>query len=1211
MMPNPCLRLISCLIKAGYLLVATLTLALIPFCLSVPWIAIANSSFQSQSEPNPQQLEVGKPIERELAGGGSHSYRIALAKDQFLHLAVEQRGIDVTLRLLDAAGKEIAEVNTINGTQGMESIKFVANAAGDYRLEVKATEERANAATYQLKLIELRNAMEADRARTEALILMAEALGSRGKGKIDDVITSAAKALAIQEKLADADETDLANSLNTLGSLYQDKGDFTRAEPFFQRAVALWEKSLGAEHLNVAVALNNLASLYHIKRDFARAEPLFQRALAIREKSLGPSHPDVALILNNLAVLNHMKASFPQAEQFYQRALEIREKTLAPDHADLGQSYSNLATLYRDKGDYARAEPLFKRALGLREKSLGPDHPNVATTLNALAVLYQAKGDYDQAEAFYRRALALREKSLGPDHPNLASPLGNLATLYHNKGDYLSAEPLHQRSLAIQEKAFGQNHPSVAITINNLAALYRDKGDYEKAAMMFQRALEIREKTLPANHPDLALGIGNLATLYRDKGDYARAEPLFLRALSIYEKTLGPDHPDLATTLNNLAAVYRDKGDYAKADSIFQRSLSIREKTFGPNHPDVAWSLSNLAGVYQKNGDYERAEKVYLRALAIWEKVLGPDHPNVNQSLNNLALIYRATGERAKALTFQSRASETGEINLRRNLAAGSERQKLAYLTLFSAETNRTLSLHAQFAPDDSQALNLALTTLLRRKGRMQEVMADTVGVLRRRAAPQDQQLFSELTGARAQLASLTLRGPEAAKPEAYRERLKQLEDQVERLETELSARSLEFRVQSQPVTIEAVRAAIPKESALVEFGLYKPFDAKTNQVSPVRYVAYALAPQGPPRWVDLGEAQLIDDAVLALRKAVRDPTSANVRQLARNVDQKVMQPVRKLIGAAHKVLLSPDGMLNLLPFAVLVDERNRFLVETYSFTYLTSGRDLLRLQVPRAGKSEPLILANPAFGLIANIQQTDVQAVDARTDFSRRYFRTLGETLLEANELKALLPLATVLTGTQATETALKQAGAPRVLHIATHGFFLQDAENPVEKTRGFDTTRFSDLRSTSWAAQIENPLLRSGLALAGVNEHHSSDDDGVLTAMEAASLDLWGTKLVVLSACDTGVGEVKNGEGVYGLRRALVLAGSETQVMSLWPVSDKETRGLMVGYYKRLLKGEGRGEALRQVQLMMLKNVKLRHPHYWASFIQAGEWANLEGNR
>jgi CHAT domain-containing protein len=375
-----------------------------------------------------------------------------------------------------------------------------------------------------------------------------------------------------------------------------------------------------------------------------------------------------------------------------------------------------------------------------------------------------------------------------------------------------------------------------------------------------------------------------------------------------------------------------------------------------------------------------------------------------------------------------------------------------------------------------------------------------------------------------------------------------------------------------------------------------------------------------------LGEMKAIDEAVAGLRKALRDPNRADVRRLARAVDDKIMRPLRPLLGATpggtRRLLIAPDGLLNLIPFAALVDERGQYLVERYTVSYLTSGRDLLRLQLAPRGSNAPLIAANPAFGGVETLaapagqDSGNPQAGDqvwGQIDPTAVFFQSLPGTEREAEAIKALLPGASMLLREQATETALKQSRAPSVLHIATHGFFLRDPEAPQVETRGApggDQLR-APATLSKWAAKVENPLLRSGLALAGANERRSGDDDGVLTAMEAASLDLWGTRLVVLSACNTGLGEVRNWEGVYGLRRALVLAGSETQVMSLWPVLDKQTRRLMVSYYRRLLKGEGCGEALRQIQLEMLKDAKLRLPYYWASFIQAGEWANLDGRR
>jgi CHAT domain-containing protein len=271
------------------------------------------------------------------------------------------------------------------------------------------------------------------------------------------------------------------------------------------------------------------------------------------------------------------------------------------------------------------------------------------------------------------------------------------------------------------------------------------------------------------------------------------------------------------------------------------------------------------------------------------------------------------------------------------------------------------------------------------------------------------------------------------------------------------------------------------------------------------------------------------------------------------------------------------------------------------------------------------MVIADPDFGTAATAEGSHQprlphsaadpgETVSARgVDFAQFSFSPLPGTAEEARMLRTLLPGATVLTQAGASKSAIKRSPTPSILHIATHGFFLQDVVMPFVPTasRGL---AISDVQPEDLVVpeeRVENPLLRSGLALAGANVHRGGEDDGILTALEASSLNLWGTKLVVLSACDTGVGEIKNGEGVYGLRRALVLAGAETQMMSLWPVSDAGTQELMIAYYQALQAGQGRGEALRQVQLQMLASIDRRHPFYWASFIQSGEWASLDGKR
>jgi CHAT domain-containing protein len=494
------------------------------------------------------------------------------------------------------------------------------------------------------------------------------------------------------------------------------------------------------------------------------------------------------------------------------------------------------------------------------------------------------------------------------------------------------------------------------------------------------------------------------------------------------------------------------------------------------------------------------------------------------------------------------------------------------------------------------------------------DALSGGLSALRQRFNEQDQSLLGSLDDATARLTRLILSKPRGASPEEHQSQIKALEQERAQLEAEVGRRSAGFYETSPPITLESVRAALPTDSALVEFAVYRPYDWKAAEDKTAygepRYVAYIIRDRGEVRWAELGPAAEIDKAVEALRQALRDPLRRDVRELARAADEKLMRPIRALVGDAGRLLVSPDGELNLIPFEALVDERANYLVERYSVTYLSSGRDLLRMRAARRAGGHPVVIADPDFGDPPVVTSPGRgTGGGARLDYSQVFFGPLPGVGDEVRALRGLLPEAEFLTGSRATKAALKRVRGPSILHVATHGFFLRsDPRRPPgqESARVGDGTRLG-----KWVVQVDNPLLRSGLALAGANGVPSRDDNGVLTALEMAQLDLRGTKLVVLSACDTGVGEVRSGEGVYGLRRALALAGAESQLMSLWPVSDRSTRDLMIGYYEGLTKGLGRGEALRRVQLHMLRGKKHSHAYYWASFIQTGEWGDLRGER
>jgi CHAT domain-containing protein len=734
------------------------------------------------------------------------------------------------------------------------------------------------------------------------------------------------------------------------------------------------------------------------------------------------------------------------------------------------------------------------------------------------------------------------------------------------------------------------------------------QGQYGEAVLLTQQALAIRQQAFGDNHPNVAISLNNLALLYQDQGNYAQAEPLYQQALTIFKQALGDNHPNMAASLNALALLYQDQGNYAQAEPLYQQALAISKQALGDNHPDVATSLNNLAGLYKDQGNYTQAEPLYQQALAIRQQALGDNHPTVATSLNNLALLYWAQGNSNRALEFLRQGSEVEEINLASNLSLGSETRKQAYLATLSGATDVIISLHLQAVTNNHKAASLALTTVLRRKGRVLEAMTAAMQRLRQNLTPTDQQLLDQLVAQQTQLATLFSRGLGNQTPEQYRAEIDQLTQSINQLENTLAQRSAEFRVETQPVSIAAVQALIPSNAVLVELVRYRPFNPRAatpdERWGVARYAAYLLHAQGEIRWVDLGEAAPIDALIQQFRTAAQTEAYLLDRQgnIPRQLDALLMQPIRPLLGNATHLLISPDSQLNQLPFAALLDEQQRYLLETYTITYLSSGRDLLRLQTEVASQQPPFIFAHPDYGgqpqTMASANNTSQHGNQRSRDSDNLQFNDLPYTQTEAETIAPLLPSATVLTDAQATVSALKQLQAPSILHIATHGFFLPDAE------------------TESGTPLQENPLLRSGLALAGANLPSASEvsgsaqEDGLLTALEASSLNLRGTNLVVLSACETGLGDIRNGEGVYGLRRAIVLAGAESQVMSLWGVGDESTSYLMALYYQNLNQGMGRSEALRQAQLSLLRDTEHAGwalPKHWAAFTFSGDWNPL----
>jgi CHAT domain-containing protein len=1027
---------------------------------------------------------------------------------------------------------------------------------------------------------------------------------------------------------------------------------------------------------------------------YADAIPLAQQALAIREVELGEDALLVADSLNKVGLLYRLQGNYAEAEPLYQRALTIRETELSPNHPDVAESLNNLAVLYHAQGNYAAAIPLLERSLTIIESVLGADHEAVGVALNNLAQLYEAQGNYFRAEQAFQRSLPILEQTLGADHPNVASSLNNLAALYRIQGNYAAAEPLYQQSLAIRLRVLGENHPDVADSYNNLASMYIDQGNYDQAESLYQRAIAIEEAAVGTTHPDVAQTLNNLAELYRIQGNYSAAEPLYRRSLDIRQAVFGGAHPVIAYTLNNLATLYHAQGDDAAAIPLYEQARQIFEGAIGQNHPFMATTLNNLGAMYAERGEIMTAEALYRDAIGILEATVGETHPRVADSLMNLGSLAWIRGDRTEALASLGRAAEIQERNLGLTLALGSEARKRAYISTLTFHTNMTVSLHLQEAVNQPEAAELALTTVLRRKGRVLDATTDSFRTLRQQVTPEDQALLDELRVLETQRATLEF----ASTVGQDGDRLSTLETRAEALRNLLAQRSAEFRTETQPITIAGVQQQIPADAALVELVRYDAYNPRQEGFGAPRYAAYVLFRDGAPRWVDLGDAETLDAQVFAFRDALSNPDS-NIQPIARELDAQLMQPIRELVGDATHLLISPDGTLNLIPFAALMDEGNAYLAERYTFTYLTSGRDLVRMQRESEPGQRPVLVANPDYdageippsppyqggdrnqsppyeGGFRGISQAATERIppsppyqggdrtqsppyqggfrgisqaasggippsppsqggdqsqslpyqggfrgisgQRSSDFSNLgAFAPLPGTQEELEAIAPLLPNPLLLQGAAATEAALKQVENPNILHIATHGFFLQDQDClAVPNARSGGREAYVTIESAiatdciPTPRNVEDPLLRSGLVFAGVNQRTPSQDgdDGVLTAQEVARMNLDGTQLVVLSACETGLGNVVNGEGVYGLRRAFVLAGAESQLMSLWQVDDFGTSTLMQGYYERITAGTGRSEALREVQQELLNTGAYEHPYYWAGFIFSGDWRSLE---
>jgi tetratricopeptide (TPR) repeat protein len=963
-----------------------------------------------------------------------------------------------------------------------------------------------------------------------------------------------------------------------------------------------------------AIRLNGLAIQLYNEDKLSDAARAAQASVALLETRLGAGQLALASPLLILGAIYRAQRAHDAAESTFARSLEIVEQARGPMHLEIAAVLGHLGELYKSQGAYAKAEPVLVRALDIREQALGATHLDVADSLAALGEVYCGGAAYERAQQLFARALAIREAALGATHPDTAHSLVKLSLAHQEQGQHELAEPLLVRALAIFESTPSATYADVAKCLNNLAMMYKEQGAHENARPLLVRALELHERALGPTDPLVAVSLHNLASSYtQDRASEATA--LYERAIAIQEAALPPMHPHLAMSLTSLASHHRRLQAYERAEPLYLRAIEILERTLGRMHPELARSLGALATFYWEWGNVDRAEALSMRALEIAERALGPTHPLVATRLHELAALHMSRGEHASALAAFARAAAITEDRLQRELVGLPARRKRALLGSVRGETDGIISLHADAMPASPEALELALATVVRRKHRAVDSLTENQMNRLVRARPELRDTAQQLVKANAQASSWLRKAflPDDAR--SYFVELESLRTRIDELEAKLNAAGAELRAPPEAITVPAIRAALPHGAALVELVRYHRFAPSAKEWHEARYAAYVLPWQGPPRWAALGPAAAIDAAIDTMLVEMRSHRDQPVADALRRLHALVFEPIRGCVTGMSHLIVSPDDKLNLVPFEALEDSAGHYVLESWLVSYLGSGRDLLRLRDRPAPRSIATIVAAPDYGA-------------PRSTARGRAFHPLDGARREATELPAYLSRVRTLTGTQATKAALAATIGPAILHIATHGFFdragltMDGSEAERGPARLASATAASTARPraprhvTALAAEsstfiplppeyefVADPLERAGLALAGAND----TSDGIVTARELANYDWQGTQLVVLSACDTGLGSVRAGEGVNGMRRALMLAGTETQVVSLWNVSDSSTAELMREFYGEMAHGAARGEALRRAKLRLLGRARFAHPYYWAAFILAGGWTPL----
>lgn len=1048
------------------------------------------------------------------------------------------------------------------------------------------------------------------------------ALAYKLSGRVKDAGPLYERALAVFRKLQ-PDTPATAQLMHNLAAVYTATGRGDEAERLYLGGLDVARKTPAGQAF-AGQGLHNLATFYTQEGRTTEAVRLFRQALAEKQKVARANDPTVAVTLNNLAGALLTDGNAKEAEELLARALRIFAAGGYSDHPHAVVVRNTLAEAYRVQGRSADAEKLSRETVGQLEKAVGPNSSAVAGCLTHLARALKDQNKSDEAEAAAKRAVAIRESKLEAGHPDTIAAWTLLADVLRAAGKLDDAEPLYRKAKSATDARFGKAHPKAADARRDLALCLTAQCDYTGAEALLVDA----RKALAGNKTADPFALRRIdhatAELYRETGRLADAEPLYSAALKAAVEKLGPTHPLTTSWAYDAALLLVARARYAEADQLLAAVVTGREKTFGPSHPATVAALELRSEVKQHLGRAGEAEELVRKVL---DRIADRDPLTTVRMASNLALRSAWAGDMKTAQAFATRALAAVEAVEKKapldDPLCWMARHNAAYVAALAGDVTGAVREYDLARRSSRRFLAEALPGLNER---------EQLFVLEKFDRP----LFHHALGlgvthpdAAARTAEWLLNG-KAVAHEAIAAAAHGVGDRPPvrgtlNLRRQSAGISIDHAARKRPadpwVSLETVRVALPDGAVLIDVVRLDGYVVKNKGPvrTPPRYVAWVTGKAGAPKVVDLGPAATVDAAVAAARKAIEAAPAAiqtdgepvaekKFREAAAEL-AKVLAPLTAAAGPATTWYVAPDGDLWLFPWAALPTP-DGYLVETVDVRYVTSGRDLLRRSTkPTDGGA--LVVADPDFDA-GTSKMREAKATPAGGRGVAELLGRVGRLPGTGVEARVVAPkLAevtarepTVLIGERATERALKAAARPRVLILATHGFYLP----PDPAHRAADRDWFASLTLPLLAGDdAVNPLRRSGLLLAGCNrEPDSATDDGVLTGFDVLGLDLRGCELVVLSACETGLGEVRDGEGVGGLRQAFLAAGAERVMSALWQVPDLESARLMSRCFELQAAGKPVGAALREAQREAVQRRREKnaaaHPFFWAAYTLTG---------